>query len=127
MKKIRIPRRPKRLPFKAKFARDARPFGSGERYTSPDLGSVPLLLLCMLGVVILTAAVMLLGKLPKVTAVSAEDGTYYTAAAVLAHSDIVQNDCNRIAVGIDMDIAVEIADQLTGHRSHNKRAKKEGH
>ena len=92
MKKIRIPRRPKRLPFKAKFARDARPFGSGERYTSPDLGSIPLLLLCMLGAVILTAAVMLLGKLPKVTAVSAEDGTYYTAAAVLAHVGIEAGD-----------------------------------
>jgi cell division septal protein FtsQ len=92
MKKIRIPRRPKRLPFKAKFARDARPFGSGERYTSPDLGSIPLLLLCMLGVVILTAAVMLLGKLPKVTAVSAEDGTYYTASAVLAHAGIEEGD-----------------------------------
>ena len=92
MKKIRIPRRPKRLPFKVKFARDARPFGSGERYTSPDLGSIPLLLLCMLGVVILTAAVMLLGKLPKVTAVSAEDGTYYTAAAVLAHAGIEAGD-----------------------------------
>ena len=59
MKKIRIPRRPKRLPFKVKFAKDARPFGSGERYTSPDLGSIPLLLLCMLGVVILTVGVML--------------------------------------------------------------------
>ena len=92
MRKIRIPRRPKRLPFKAKFARDARPFGSGERYTSPDLGSIPLLLLCMLGVVILTAAVMLLGKLPKVTAVSAEDGTYYTASAVLAHAGIEAGD-----------------------------------
>lgn len=92
MKKIRIPRRPKRLPFKEKFARDARPFGSGERYTSPDLGSIPLLLLCMLGVVILTVGVMLLGKLPKVTSVSAEDGTYYTAAAVLAHAGIEAGD-----------------------------------
>ena len=92
MKKIRIPRRPKRLPFKEKFARDARPFGSGERYTSPDLGSIPLLLLCMLGVVILTVVVMLLGKLPKVTSVSAEDGTYYTAAAVLAHAGIEAGD-----------------------------------
>lgn len=92
MKKIRIPRRPKRLPFKEKFAKDARPFGSGERYNSPDLGSIPLLLLCMLGVVILTAAVMLLGKLPKVTSVSAEDGTYYTAAAVLAHTGIEAGD-----------------------------------
>jgi cell division septal protein FtsQ len=46
----------------------------------------------MLGVVILTAAVMLLGKLPKVTAVSAEDGTYYTAAAVLAHAGIEAGD-----------------------------------
>jgi len=92
MKKIRIPRRPKRLPFKEKFAKDARPFGSGERYTSPDLGSIPLLLLCMLGVVILTVGVMLLGKLPKVTSVSAEDGTYYTAAAVLAHAGIEAGD-----------------------------------
>ena len=92
MKKIRIPRRPKRLPFKEKFARDARPFGSGERYTSPDLGSIPLLLLCMLGVVIQTVGVMLLGKLPKVTSVSAEDGTYYTAAAVLAHAGIEAGD-----------------------------------
>ena len=92
MKKIRIPRRPKRLPFKEKFARDARPFGSGERYTSPDLGSIPLLLLCMLGAVILTVGVMLLGKLPKVTSVSAEDGTYYTAAAVLAHAGIEAGD-----------------------------------
>lgn len=92
MKKFRIPRRPKRLPFKVKFARDARPFGSGERYTSPDLGSIPLLLLCMLGVVILTVGVMLLGKLPKVTSVSAEDGTYYTAAAVLAHAGIEAGD-----------------------------------
>ena len=92
MKKIRIPRRPKRLPFKEKFARDARPFGSGERYTSPDLGSIPLLLLCMLGAVILTVGVMLLGKLPKVTSVSAEDGTYYTAAAVLAHAGIEEGD-----------------------------------
>ena len=92
MKKIRIPRRPKRLPFKEKFARDARPFGSGQRYTSPDLGSIPLLLLCMLGVVILTVGVMLLGKLPKVTSVSAEDGTYYTAAAVLAHAGIEAGD-----------------------------------
>ena len=92
MKKFRIPRRPKRLPFKEKFAKDARPFGSGERYTSPDLGSIPLLLLCMLGVVILTVGVMLLGKLPKVTSVSAEDGTYYTAAAVLAHAGIEAGD-----------------------------------
>lgn len=92
MKKFRIPRRPKRLPFKVKFAKDARPFGSGERYTSPDLGSIPLLLLCMLGVVILTVGVMLLGKLPKVTSVSAEDGTYYTAAAVLAHAGIEAGD-----------------------------------
>lgn len=92
MKQFRIPRRPKRLLFKEKFARDARPFGSGERYTSPDLGSIPLLLLCMLGVVILTVGVMLLGKLPKVTSVSAEDGTYYTAAAVLAHAGIEAGD-----------------------------------
>ena len=46
----------------------------------------------MLGVVILTVGVMLLGKLPKVTSVSAEDGTYYTAAAVLAHAGIEAGD-----------------------------------
>ena len=92
MKKIRIPRRPKRRSFSEKFAKDARPFGSGEKLAPTDYGSLPWLLLCMLGLAILTGAVLFLGKLPKVQSVTADEGTYYTATAVLAHAGIEAGD-----------------------------------
>lgn len=92
MKKIRIPRRKRYRSFAVKFAKDARPFGSGEKYTPPDYGSMPLLLLCMLGLTVLAATVLFLGKLPKVKSVTANEGTYYTATAVLAHAGIEAGD-----------------------------------
>ena len=92
MKKIRIPRRKKYRSFSDKFAKDAVPFGTGEKPTPPDYGSMPLLLLCMLGLVALTTAVLFLGKLPKVRSVSADEGAYYTATAVLAHAGIEEGD-----------------------------------
>ena len=92
MRKIRIPRRTKHPSFAEKFARDAKPFGSGEKHTPPDYGSLPWLLLGMLGLTILTTAILLLGKLPKVSAVTADEGNYYTATAVLAHAGIEAGD-----------------------------------
>ena len=92
MKKIRIPRPPKYRSFAEKFGRDVRPFGSMEKHQSPDYGSVPILMLCMLGTVLLTVAVLFLGKLWKVEAVTAEDGQYYTAAVVLNGAGIEAGD-----------------------------------
>ena len=92
MRKIRIPRRTKHPSFAEKFARDAMPFGSGEKHTPPDYGSLPWLLLGMLGLTILTTAILLLGKLPKVGTVTADEGNYYTATAVLAHAGIETGD-----------------------------------
>ncbi len=91
MKKIRIPRPPKYRGFADKFGRDARPFGSG-KHSPPDYGSLPFLLLCMLGVTLLTVAVLFLGKLPKVKSVTAEEGSYYTGAVVLAHAGVEAGD-----------------------------------
>ena len=92
MKKIRIPRRPRRRSFAEKFAKDAAFFGSGEKHTPTDYGSLPLLLLCMLGLTVLTVAVLFVGKLPKVKSVTADEGNYYTATAVLAHAGIEAGD-----------------------------------
>ena len=92
MKKIRIPRRGRRRTFAEKFARDARPFGSGEKHTPADYGSLPLILLCLLGAVALTVAVLFLGKIPKVTSTVADEGVYYTSTAVLAHAGIEVGD-----------------------------------
>ena len=92
MKKIRIPRPKKRRSFGEKFDRGARPFGSGEKHSRVDYGSLPLLLLCMLGGAVLTVAVMLLGKLWKVTAVTAAEGTYYTSSAVVASLGVEAGD-----------------------------------
>ena len=92
MKKIRIPRRTRVRSFAEKFSRDALPFGSGEKHTPPDLGSLPRVLLGMMGVAVLTAAVLFLGKIPKVSSVTANEGTYYTSTAVLAHAGIEEGD-----------------------------------
>lgn len=92
MKRIRIPRPPKHRSFSEKFSKDAVPFGSGEKHAPPDYGSVPLLLICMLGTVLLTVGVLFLGKLWKVETVTAEDGTYYTAAVVLYSAGIEAGD-----------------------------------
>lgn len=92
MKKIRIPRRGRSRSFAEKFARDARPFGSGEKHTPTDYGSLPLLLLCLLGATVLTVAVLLLGKIPKVRSTVADEGVYYTSTAVLAHAGIEEGD-----------------------------------
>lgn len=92
MKKIRIPRPPKHRSFAEKFGRDARTFGSGEKHSPPDYGSLPFLMLCMLGAALLTVAVLFLGKLWKVESVTAEDGAYYTAAVVLNSAGIEAGD-----------------------------------
>ena len=92
MKKIRIPRRRRGRTYAEKFAKDAAFFGSGEKYTPTDYGSLPFLLLCMLGLTVLAATVLLLGKLPKVKSVTADEGDYYTATAVLAHAGIEAGD-----------------------------------
>ena len=92
MKKIRIPRRGRSRSFAEKFAKDARPFGSGEKHTSTDYGSLPFMLLCLLGVAILTVAVLFLGKIPKVKSTVADEGVYYTSTAVLAHAGIEEGD-----------------------------------
>ena len=92
MKKIRIPRRRRGRTYAEKFAKDAAFFGSGEKYTPTDYGSLPRLLLCMLGLTVLTVTVLFLGKIPKVRSVTAESGTYYTASAVLAHAGIEEGD-----------------------------------
>ena len=92
MKKIRIPRPRRVRSFGEKFSKDARPFGGGGKYTPADYGALPRLLLCMLGVVVITAAVLLLGKIPKVRSVTANEGAYYTSTAVLAHAGIEEGD-----------------------------------
>ena len=92
MKKIRIPRRGRHRTFAEKFAKDARPFGSGEKNTPTDYGSLPLLLLCLLGAAVLTVAVLFLGKIPKVRSAVADEGVYYSSTAVLAHAGIKEGD-----------------------------------
>ena len=92
MKKIRIPRRGRHRTFAEKFARGACPFGSGEKHAPTDYGSLPLLLLCLLGTAALTVAVLLLGKIPKVRSTVADEGVYYTSSAVLAHAGIKEGD-----------------------------------
>ena len=92
MKKIRIPRRGRSRSFAEKFARDARPFGSGEKHTPTDYGSLPLLLLCLLGAAVLIVAVLFLGKIPKVRSAVADEGVYYSSTAVLAHAGIKEGD-----------------------------------
>jgi cell division septal protein FtsQ len=92
MKRIRIPRPRKHRSFAEKFSRDARPFGSGEKHSPPDYGSLPLLMLCMLGTALLTVAILFLGKLWKVGAVTVEDGQYYTASVVLSSAGIEAGD-----------------------------------
>ena len=92
MKKIRIPRPPKYRSFAEKFGKGVCPFGSMEKHKSPDYGSVPTLLLYMMCTVILTVAVLFLGKLWKVGVVTAEDGRYYTAAVVLNSAGIEAGD-----------------------------------
>ena len=92
MKKIRIPRPPKYRSFAEKFGKGVCPFGSMEKHKSPDYGSVPALLLYMMCTVILTVAVLFLGKLWKVGVVTAEDGRYYTAAVVLNSAGIEAGD-----------------------------------
>ena len=92
MKKIRIPRPRKTRNFSEKFGRNSRPFGSGEKHTPADYGSIPFLMLCMLGGVLLTVAVMLLGKLWKVTDVTATEGSYYSSSAVVASLGVEAGD-----------------------------------
>lgn len=92
MKKIRIPRPGRTRSFGEKFSKDACPFGGGGKYTPADYGTLPRLLLCMLGIVIFTAAVLFLGKIPKVRSVTANEGTYYTSTAVLAHAGVEVGD-----------------------------------
>ena len=92
MKKIRIPRPRKTRTFSEKFGRNSRPFGSGEKHTPADYGSIPFLLLCMLGGVVLTVAVMLLGKLWKVTDITAAEGSYYSSSAVVASLGVEAGD-----------------------------------
>ena len=92
MKKIRIPRPRKHRGFSEKFGRDAAFFGSREKHEGPDVGSLPFLLLCMLGAAVLTLGILLLGKLWKVESVHAEDGRYYTASDVLAVAGIRTGD-----------------------------------
>ncbi len=92
MKRFRIPRPQKHRSFAEKFGRDAVFFGSREKHEKPDVGFMPLLLLCMLGAAVLTLGIMLLGKLWKVESVHAEDGQYYTAAAVLEVAGIQTGD-----------------------------------
>lgn len=87
MKRFRIPRPRKYRGFSEKFGRDAVFFGS-QKHEKPDVGSMPLLLLCMLGVAVLTLGILFLGKLWRVESVHAEDGRYYTAAEVLEVSGI---------------------------------------
>ena len=92
MKRIRIPRPRKHRSFSEKFGKDARPFGSGEMHSPPDYGSLPLLMLCMLGTALLTVAILFLGKLWKVETVTVEDGQYYTASVVLNSAGIEAGD-----------------------------------
>lgn len=92
MKKIRIPRPTKKRSFSEKFGRNSHPFGSGEKHTPADYGSIPFLMLCMLGGVVLTVAVMLLGKLWKVTDITATEGSYYSSSAVVASLGVEAGD-----------------------------------
>ena len=92
MKKLRLFRPAEGRSFGEKFSKDARPFGGGGAYTPVDYGVLPRVLLCMLGIVILTTAVLFLGKIPKVSSTSANEGVYYTSTAVLAHAGIEVGD-----------------------------------
>ncbi len=92
MKKIDIPRRPKTRTFSEKFNKDNAFFGSREKKEPPRFGQVPLLLACFLGAAVLCLAVLLLGRLWKVTAVSAEDGQLYSATALIEYAGVEAGD-----------------------------------
>ncbi len=110
MKRIRIPRPRKHRSFAEKFGRDARPFGSGEKHNPPDYGSLPLLMLCMLGTALLTVAILFLGKLWKVSGVTSEDGQYYTASVVLSSAGI---EAGEEMLGFDgFTVAKELREKL---------------
>jgi cell division septal protein FtsQ len=92
MKKMRIPRPRRYASFAEKFGRGAAFFGSREKKQRDTYGHLPHLIFGMLGVMVLTLAVLLLGRLWKVTSVSADNGVLYTSAAVLEHADIDVGD-----------------------------------
>ena len=92
MKKFRIPRPEKPRSFEEKFSAEGDFFGSREKKGKGKYGRLPRILLCMLGGLVLTIAVMLLGGLWKVTEGVAEDGQLYTAAVVEQFADLETGD-----------------------------------
>ncbi len=95
MKKIDIPRpRPTRT-FPEKFGREVAFFGSRERREPPRLGPIPFLITCALSGLALVAAVLLLGRLWKVSEVTAADGHHYTAA-LICESAAIEPGCEML-------------------------------
>ncbi len=92
MKRIDIPRPRRPRSFSEKFGREAAFFGSRAGKEAPRWGHIPLVMMCLLGATVLTVAILLLGRLWKVRAVSATDGQLYTAVALTECADVEAGD-----------------------------------
>ncbi len=92
MKKLIFPKPRELRSYKEKFGHDADPFGNGSKAPPQTLGSLPLLLLCALGGIALVVGVLLLGRLWKVTGVSATDGQLYSATVLVEYAEIEPGD-----------------------------------
>ena len=88
MKKQGIPTPGSHRSFDEKFGKDAAFFGSRRRKPSIPTEKLRRLLLCLLAVAALTGAVMALSTLWRVTEVTAEDGTLYSAAVIRAYTGV---------------------------------------
>ncbi len=93
MPKFSLPRRQKPRPYAEKFNPEGDFFGSREKHVSvaPDRRLL-FLALAALGAVILCVAVLLVGRVPRIKAVVAEDGKLYTATVILSHAGIAAGD-----------------------------------
>ncbi|MBQ9151476.1 MAG: FtsQ-type POTRA domain-containing protein, partial [Clostridia bacterium] len=92
MKKIRMPHLPRPRSFDEKFKSDGEFFGSREKKAKVRYGRIPRILLCMLGGVLLTGAIALVGGLWKVSDVTAADGQLYSASVVEEYADVQAGD-----------------------------------
>lgn len=80
--------------FSEKFGKDAEFFGSREPHVhrKPRIGWLIKLTLCSLGAILLCVSLLLLSSLWKVKTVTAQDGRYYTADALIRLSGVQSGD-----------------------------------